>query len=231
MKNLKLKRRLYGGKEALEWYDVCGVVGCQVVPVPTDDLLSKEYAKKRRAQAYHPDKARHPLHPPVHPGMRRVTCTSTLLHATGRCQSATLKLLLSGVGLALFTLACHWSPAQARHGLQKWLAQDHEARAAVLLKLSLSAEVSAEMELFAAQQLAGHAAVVLRFCCILVQTWCGCQGKRCQGETLAGGQLSFTGIACSGGAHGAGQPHAGQRASHRAKRGPAQRRHGAVLRD
>lgn len=28
----------------------------QVVPVPIDDLLSKEYAKKRRAQLYRPDK-------------------------------------------------------------------------------------------------------------------------------------------------------------------------------
>ncbi len=28
----------------------------QVVPVPIDDLLSKEYAKKRRAQHFKPDK-------------------------------------------------------------------------------------------------------------------------------------------------------------------------------
>ena len=36
----------------------------QVVPVPTDDLLSKEYAKRRRAEAYSPDKAGRLLTPP-----------------------------------------------------------------------------------------------------------------------------------------------------------------------
>ena len=33
----------------------------QVVPVPTDDLLSKEYAKRRRAELFNPNKASRPF--------------------------------------------------------------------------------------------------------------------------------------------------------------------------
>lgn len=33
----------------------------QVVPVPTDDLLSKEYAKKRRTEVFKPDKVLSPI--------------------------------------------------------------------------------------------------------------------------------------------------------------------------
>ena len=38
----------------LEWRGT--VCSLQVVPVPVDDLLSKEYAKKRRAELYLPNK-------------------------------------------------------------------------------------------------------------------------------------------------------------------------------
>lgn len=41
----------------------------QIVPVPTDDLLSKEYAKRRRTELYNPNKVMLTLLPEhSHPG-------------------------------------------------------------------------------------------------------------------------------------------------------------------
>ena len=56
----------------------------QVVPVPTDDLLSKEYAKRRRAELFNPDKASYGLlHSPPYCAL---LATLSKFHRARLCQ-------------------------------------------------------------------------------------------------------------------------------------------------